>query len=38
MPAPSKVAWDEEKQEDVVLQPTGSKKFLKKAIEKKFQK
>ena len=38
MPAPSKVAWDEETQEGVVLQPKGSKKFLKKAIEKKTQK
>ena len=37
MPAPTKVAWDEETQEDVVLQPKGSKK-LKKAIEKKTQK
>ena len=38
MPAPTKVAWEEETQEDVVLQPKGSKKFLKKDIEKKTQK
>ena len=38
MPAPTKVAWDEETQEDVVLQPKGSRKFLKKAIEKKTRK
>ena len=38
MPAATNVAWDEETQEDVVLQPKGSKKFLKKAIEKKTQK
>ena len=34
MLAPTKVAWDEEMQEDVVLKPKGSKKLLKKAIEK----
>ena len=38
MPAPTKVAWNEETQEDVVLQPKDSKKFLKKAIEKKDPK
>ena len=36
MPAPTKVTRDEEKQEHVVLQTKGSKKFLKKAIEKKL--
>ena len=35
MLAPTNVAWDEETQEGVVLQPKGSKTFLKKAIEKK---
>ena len=34
MLAPTKVAWDKEMQEDVVLKPKGSKKLLKKAIEK----
>ena len=38
IPAPTKVAWDEEMQEGVILKPKGSKNVLKKAIEKKAQK
>ena len=36
--APTKVAWDEETQDDVVLQPKDSKKFVNEAIEKKTEK
>ena len=38
MPAPTKETWDEKQQENVVLQPKAFKKFLKEAVEKKFQK
>ena len=34
MPAPTKVVWDKETQEDGILQSKGSKKFLQRAIEK----
>ena len=38
MPALTKVAWDEETQEDVILQPKGcSERFLNYAIEKRLK-
>ena len=38
MPALTKVAWDEETQEDVILQPKGcSKRFLNYAIVKRLK-